>query len=107
MSTHTTTVPGSFAQLDEMSRALGTFWWSIQRELWENRSLYVAPLVAATVFLFGFVVSVIRLRHRVSSSQLDSTQLREALTTRFDIAAVLIMGIAFLIGIFYSIDALY
>jgi ABC-2 type transport system permease protein len=107
MSTQTTAVPGSFAQSDGISRALGAFWWSIRRELWENRSLYIAPLIAAAVFLCGYIVSVIRLRHRFSSLQLDTEQLREALTTRFDIAAVLIMGIAFLIGILYTIDALY
>lgn len=107
MSTQTTTMPGSFAQPDGISSALWAFYWSIRRELWENRSLYLAPLLAATVFLFGFVVSAIHLRHRFSSSQLDAEQLREALTTRFDIAAALIMFIAFLIGIFYTIDALY
>jgi ABC-2 type transport system permease protein len=107
MSTQATTAPGSYAQPDGMSRALGTFYWSIRRELWEYRSLYLAPLIAAAVFLLGFLVSAIHLRHRFSSSQLDTTQLREALATRFDIAAVLIMGIAFLIGIFYAIDALY
>jgi len=107
MSTQSTTMPGSFAQPDGISRALGTFYWSIRRELWENRSLYLAPLLAAAVFLFGFVVSAIHLRHRFSSSQLDTEQLREALTTRFDIAAALIMFIAFLLGIFYTIDTLY
>jgi len=107
MSTQTTTVPGSFTQSDGISRALGTFWWSIRRELWENRSLYLAPLIAAIVFLLGFVVSAIHLRHRFSSSQINTEQLREALTTRFDIAAALIMFIAFFIGIFYTIDALY
>jgi ABC-2 type transport system permease protein len=107
MSTQTTTVPGSFAQPDGLSRELGTFYWSIRRELWENRSLYLAPMVAAVVFLFGFVVSVIALRHRVSALQLNTEQLREALTRRFDIAAALIMLIAFLIGIFYTIDTLY
>jgi ABC-2 type transport system permease protein len=107
MSTQTTTVPGSFAQMDGISPALRAFYWSIRRELWENRSLYIAPLLAAAVFLFGFVVSAIHLRHRFSSSQLDTAQLREALTNRFDIAAALIMFIAFLIGIFYTIDTLY
>ena len=107
MSTQTTTVPGSFAQSNGISPALRAFYWSIRRELWENRSLYIAPLIAAAVFVLGFIVSVARLRHQVSSSQLDTAQLHEALTTRFDLAAGLIMGIAFFIGIFYAIDALY
>jgi ABC-2 type transport system permease protein len=107
MSTQTTTVPGSFAKPDGISRALSTFYWSIRRELWEYRSLYLAPMIAAAVFLFGFIFGTIRLRHRFSSSQLDTAQLRQALTTHFDVAAAFIMGIAFFIGIFYSMDALY
>ena len=107
MSTQTTTVPGSFAQRDRISQTLGAFYWSIRRELWENRSLYIAPLIAAAVFVLGFIVSVARLRHQVSSSQLGSAKLHEALTTRFDLAAALIMGVAFFVGVFYAIDALY
>src|SRR5207248_8330793 len=33
--------------------------WSVRRELWENRAVYIAPLVVASVVLFGFVVSTI------------------------------------------------
>ena len=29
-------------------------YWSMRRELWENRSIYVAPLAVAGVALFGF-----------------------------------------------------
>jgi hypothetical protein len=25
------------------------FYWSVQRELWENRSIYVAPMIVAAV----------------------------------------------------------
>lgn len=107
MSTQTTTVPGSFAQSDGISPALQAFYWSIRRELWENRSLYLAPLIAAVVFLSGFLISLFTLRHRFSSSQLNSEQLREALTTRLDYAAALIMVTAFVVGIFYTVDALY
>jgi len=107
MSTQTTTMPGSFARWDGISPALRAFYWSIRRELWENRSLYIAPVIAAAVFVLGFIVSVVRLRHQVSSSQLDTAQLHQALTTRFDLAAALIMGVAFFVGIFYAIDALY
>src|SRR6185436_11142883 len=28
--------------------------WSLRREFWENRSIYVAPLIVAVVLLFGF-----------------------------------------------------
>src|SRR5436309_3541021 len=107
MSTQPIAAPGSFAEPQGIPPALRAFYWSVRRELWENRSLYIASLIAATVFLFGFLVSLFSLRHRVSSSQIDSAQLREALTTRLDLAAALIMGTAFVVGIFYAIDALY
>ena len=29
-------------------------YWSVRRELWENRSIYIAPLAVAGVILFGF-----------------------------------------------------
>ena len=32
-----------------------TLYWSVRRELWENRSIYIAPLVTAAVLLFGFL----------------------------------------------------
>ena len=32
-------------------------YWSVRRELWENRSIYIAPLAAAGVLLLGFLIS--------------------------------------------------
>ena len=107
MSTQSTTINGPSAQPDGIFPALRSFYWSIRRELWENRSLYIAPLIAAVVFFLGFLVNLFTLRHRIASSQLDSEKLREALTTRHDLAAALIMGTAFVVGIFYTIDAFY
>jgi hypothetical protein len=34
-------------------------YWSIRRELWENRSIYVGPLVAAAIVLFGFTIRAV------------------------------------------------
>jgi ABC-2 type transport system permease protein len=36
-------------------------YWSVRRELWENRYLYVVPLIIAGVLLFGFAVGAARL----------------------------------------------
>ena len=30
-------------------------YWSVMRELWENRSIYIAPVGVAGVFFFGFL----------------------------------------------------
>jgi len=83
-------------------------YWSVRRELWENRSIYIAPLVAAIVFLLGFFISMISLRHRMRGVwPLDSAQGRDVFATRYELAAALIMGTALIVGIFYSLDALY
>src|SRR4029077_14328236 len=40
------------------------FYWSVLRELWENRSIYIAPLIVAVVVLFGFLLTPIALAGR-------------------------------------------
>ena len=83
------------------------FYWSIRRELWENRSIYIAPLVAAGIFLVAFALKTVVLRRQVAASPLDTTQVQEFLASRYELSASLIMGIALLVGIFYSLDTLY
>ncbi len=33
------------------------FYWSVRRELWEYRSIYIAPLAVAAVTLFGYLIA--------------------------------------------------
>ena len=40
------------------------YYWSVRRELWENRSIYIAPLIVAVVQVFGFAISTIGLADR-------------------------------------------
>jgi len=82
-------------------------YWSIRRELWENRSIYIAPLVAAAVFLFGFLINLLSMRRHIGASPLDPAQQHELFATRYELSGALIMGTALIVGIFYSLDALY
>ena len=83
-------------------------YWSVLRELWEYRSIYVAPLVAAGVVLLGFLISLITLPHRMRAlSVLDLTKQRDALEQPYQVAAGLIMVTAFIVGVFYSLEALH
>jgi ABC-2 type transport system permease protein len=111
MNTPSNTVPESHAGSQAISPAVVTTWplfWSIRRELWGNRSIYLAPLIAAAVFVFGFLINMIILRRRMHGVwTLDPAQQHEALAVPYEIAAALIMGTAFLVGIFYSLDTLY
>jgi ABC-2 type transport system permease protein len=112
MNTPSSTVPESFDARGIAPAAIAAtrpIYWSVRRELWENRSIYIAPLVAAAVSLFGFLISLIALpQHRMSRVlALDPAKQRAALELPYEIAAALIMGTAFIVGIFYSLDALY
>ena len=97
----------SSTQSQGTAPAARAMYWSLRRELWENRSIYIAPLVAAVVFLFGFVINMVVMRRRIGASLLDPAQQPDLLTTRYELSASLIMGTAFIVGIFYSLDALY
>jgi ABC-2 type transport system permease protein len=88
--------------------ATQTMYWSLRRELWENRSIYVAPLAVAAVFLFGFLISTITLPHRMQAAlALDPMKQRDAIQQPFVVAAGLLMVAQILVGIFYSLDALH
>ena len=71
------------------------FYSSLQRELWESRSIYIAPVAVAGLFLFGFVIGAVRLPRRIGIEQ------------PYDFVALMLMGISFLVAVFYCLDALY
>jgi ABC-2 type transport system permease protein len=84
------------------------FCWSVRRELWENRSIYIAPLIAAGVVLFGFGITAFSLpRLRLNALALESTRQRAAIEMPYDAAAMMIMFTAFIVGLFYCLDALH
>ena len=84
------------------------FYWSVRRELWENRSIYMAPLIAAGVVLFGFGMTAFRLPQlRLNALALEATRRRAAIEMPYDAAAMMIMFTVFIVGIFYCLDALH
>jgi ABC-2 type transport system permease protein len=84
------------------------FYWSVRRELWEYRSIYLAPLAIAGVILFSFLFVLAHLPGTVRNAMgLDPMQQRHAIAHPFELAAALIMGPAFIVSIFYSLDCLY
>jgi ABC-2 type transport system permease protein len=85
------------------------FYWSVRRELWENRSLYIAPLIVAGVVVVGFIFSAIGLPERRRAVLLldDPVKQRVGIEMPYDIAAMMIMFTAFIVGVFYCLDALH
>jgi len=83
------------------------FSWSLRRELWENRSIYLAPLAVAAVFLVGFFIHWLGVSRRMAAfAALDSARRLHAIRTPFDIAAGLIMLTGAIVALFYCLDAL-
>lgn len=109
MNTHSNAMPESplGSQAPAVFSATRPMYWSLRRELWENRSLYIAPLGAAALYLFGFLISLARQHHRMHELGLDADHQHHAILMPYHMAAALIMGAALLVAIFYALDALY
>ena len=83
-------------------------YWSVRRELWESRSIYIAPLAIAVLFLFGFLISLIHLPDKMRAAlALDPAKQHELLAQPYDFAAILIMATTFIVAVFYCLDALH
>jgi len=77
--------------------------------LWENRSIYIAPLAAAAVTVIAFLIGMIALPgHRMRTVMaLNPARQRAQIILPYDIATGLIMATAFFVGLFYCLDALH
>ena len=84
------------------------FYWSVRRELWENRSIYLAPLIVAAVVLFASLMSNIGLPQRIQNAErMEPAKRHAAIVKPFSMAPAPIMLASFLVGLFYSLDALH
>jgi ABC-2 type transport system permease protein len=110
MNTQSNTVPGLPVESTVTDRRYSTrpFYWSVRRELWENRSIYIAPLIVAAVQVFGFAISTIGLADRRRAVLLlDPAHQRAAIEQPYDLAAMMMIFIVFIVGVFYCLDALH
>jgi ABC-2 type transport system permease protein len=83
-------------------------YWSVRRELWENRFLYLAPLVVTAFVLLASLVSMIGLPRRMQTLPTLDPAKQHALVVRpFSIAPAPIMLATLIVGLFYCLDALY
>src|SRR5436309_8030046 len=84
------------------------FYWSVKRELWENRSIYVAPSIVAAIILFGSFVGSFHLpERRYNALLLDPARQKAAIELPYDIVAMMLIFTAFIVGVFYCLDALH
>jgi len=69
--------------------------WQVRRELWENRSIYLAPLIVAAVIALGSIGAV---RHNLKPDNL---------ATHDELVGGILMATTLIVAIFYCLDALY
>ncbi len=83
------------------------FYWSVRRELWENRSVWIAPLAVAVLATLAFFITVPALPGSVRAlSGPDMTNAHMTVHGPYGGAAMLGFATAFVVGFFYCLDAL-
>jgi ABC-2 type transport system permease protein len=83
-------------------------YWSVRRELWENRSIWIAPLAVTAIVLFACLMSTIHLPDRVrAAATLGPAKQHAALSNPVCTAPAPIILTTFLVGVLYAADALY
>ncbi len=87
---------------------LQRFYWAVRRETWEHRSIYTVPLVVGALILAGYAIGLVSLPEKLqAAAMLDATQQQARIEEPYTLAALLLMFSTLLVGIFYSLDALY
>ncbi|MGZ6020890.1 MAG: hypothetical protein ACXWKO_19665, partial [Phenylobacterium sp.] len=84
------------------------FYWSVRRELWENRSLYLAPLAVAGLVLIGLLLSTIGMAHRrLATLQLPPDKQVAVISQPYDFAQGAVMLTAFIVAAAYCLGSLH
>jgi len=86
----------------------GAFYWSVRRELWEHRSVWIAPLAVACFALLAFFLAIGAGHFQKSGNflALPPAQQQQLVMMPFGIAASIIVLTGWVVAAFYCLDAL-
>jgi ABC-2 type transport system permease protein len=83
-------------------------YWSVRRELWENRAIYIAPLAVAALIMVAFLIGAIHPPIKMRDAMaLDPVQHQDLVEQPYTFAAFLLMGTTLIVAMFYCLEALY
>lgn len=103
-----TSATNQTSAVSDQTSVVRPFYWSVWRELWENRSMYIAPAIVAFVVLIGFLFSTVGLPQRRQAVLLFGPEkARAGIEIPYDAAAMMLIFTAFVVGLFYCLDALH
>ena len=84
------------------------FAWSVRRELWEHRSIYLAPLALAILVLVGFLFHAGAWAEPLRNlPRLDANKQLRLVLIPFGLAASVVLLTTWIVGVFYALDALH
>lgn len=84
----------------------GTFYWSVRRELWEHRSVWLAPLSVAILLIVAFAIGATGHLQVAGFANIPPDKKLMLVAAPFGLSASVILVTAFVLGAFYSLDAL-
>ena len=85
-----------------------SFYWSVRREIWENRSIYLGLVVVGGLVLFAFGIGLLRLGSNLPKlMDFDPAKRSQVLAMPFSAVASIVLLASFLIGVFYCLEALH
>ncbi|HEX2094355.1 MAG TPA: hypothetical protein VHG28_18270 [Longimicrobiaceae bacterium] len=82
------------------------FYWSVRRELWENRSVYLAPLGVGTFAIVALVIHGVTMPSHLPGMLAKDPANAGSAGTTYAFTAILMLTTAFVTGVFYSLEAL-
>lgn len=83
------------------------FHWSLRRELWENRSVYLAPLAVAVFAVVALVIHVITMPSHMPGMLANDPATRGSSDDPYRIAALLMLVTSLVVGVFYSLETFH
>jgi ABC-2 type transport system permease protein len=90
------------------TKAVRPFYWSLRRELWEHRSLYLAPAVIALFLVLALVIAAFMLPPSMAGFDTFAPQKQlEIVSAPYSMIALVLMLTAMVVVLFYCLDALY
>lgn len=87
-------------------RRVRPLYWSVRRELWENRSLYLAPLGVAAFMVAGLVIHGVTMPSHLPGMLGSDPAMPRSAGVTYAFVAMLMLATAFAVGAFYSLEAL-
>ena len=91
--------------VDAPLRRTRPFLWSVKRELWENRGIYIGPVIAAAVVLFGVVLGHTTAHQIILNPRSHHPSVMPPILP-YAFATGAIAVTSFIVGFFYCLGAL-